>query len=201
MVVLNQEQIKFIDHYLQVSKVRYVDVRSELTDHIATAVELKMQDEALDFYEAFKAFMAVNKSQLLQRNNATFAYFKEAVVSFCPTLWHPITLIFGGMMLFLVWYFDSILSFQGIHYASYFLILCLGLTQRMYFSLVMKKQYLRLEYLNYALMTIYFLSVMLNGWFDDFRGNAITLSISITLFFAYSRYAFSTIQKFKTNRI
>ena len=41
MVVLNQEQIKFIDHYLQVSKVRYVDVRSELTDHIATAVELK----------------------------------------------------------------------------------------------------------------------------------------------------------------
>ena len=57
MVVLNQEQIKFIDHYLQVSKVRYVDVRSELTDHIATAVELKMQDEALDFYEAFKNYI------------------------------------------------------------------------------------------------------------------------------------------------
>lgn len=201
MVVLNQEQIKFIDHYLQVSKVRYVDVRSELTDHIATAVEHKMQDEALDFYKAFKAFMAVNKYQLLQRNNATFTYFKEAIVSFFCTLWHPITLIFGGMLLFLIWYFDSILSLQGIHYASYFLILCLGLTQRMYFSLVMKKHYLRLEYLNYALMTIYFLSAMLNGWFDGFKGNAITLSISITLFFAYSRYAFATIQKFKTNRI
>jgi hypothetical protein len=201
MVVLNQEQIRFIDDYLQGSKVRYVDVRSELTDHIATAVEHKMQDEALDFYEAFKAFMAVNKQQLLQRNNATFAYFKEAIVSFCPTLWHPINLIFGGMLLFLMGYFDSILSLQGIHYASYFLILCLGLTQRMYFSLVMKKHYLRLEYLNYALMTIYFISAMLNGSFDDFKGNAITLSISITLFFAYSRYAFATIQKFKTNRI
>lgn len=201
MVVLNQEQIKFIDHYLQGSKVRYVDVRSELTDHIATAVEHKMQEEALDFYEAFKAFMAVNKQQLLQRNNATFAYFKEAIVSFCPTLWHPINLIFGGMLLFLMGYFESILSLQEIHYACYFLILCLGLTQRMYFSLVMKKHYLRLEYLNYALMTIYFLSAMLNGWFDDFKGNAITLSISISLFFAYSRYAFATINKFKTNRI
>ena len=198
---LTKDNIQFIDNYLKNSEVIYYDIRMEMLDHVATAVEQKMESENLDFYEAFKAFMAVNKSQLLQRNNATFAYFKEAVVSFCPTLWHPITLIFGGMMLFLVWYFDSILSFQGIHYASYFLILCLGLTQRMYFSLVMKKQYLRLEYLNYALMTIYFLSVMLNGWFDDFKGNAITLSISITLFFAYSRYAFSTIQKFKTNRI
>ncbi|TAF68061.1 MAG: hypothetical protein EAZ58_09435 [Flavobacterium sp.] len=201
MVVLNQEQIRFIDDYLQGSKVRYVDVRSELMDHIATAVEHKMQDEALDFYEAFKAFMAVNKSQLLQRNNATFAYLKEGIVSFCHTLWHPINLIFGGMLLFLMGYFDSILSLQGIHYACYFLILCLGLTQRMYFSLVMKRHYLRLEYLNYALMTIYFFSAMLNGWFDDFKGNAITLSISITLFFAYSRYSFATIQKFKTNRI
>lgn len=108
---------------------------------------------------------------------------------------------FWWYLAFLVWYFDSILSLQGIHYASYFLILCLGLTQRIYFSLVMKKQYLRLEYLNYALMTIYFLNAMLNGWFDGFKGNAITLSISISLFFAYSRYAFATIQKFKTNRI
>ena len=51
---LNEEQIKFIDKYLQKSDVIFVDVRAELIDHIASAVEEKMHSENLDFYDAFK---------------------------------------------------------------------------------------------------------------------------------------------------
>jgi ATP/ADP translocase len=34
---LQKEQIKFIDNYLQKSDVIFVDIRAELTDHIASA--------------------------------------------------------------------------------------------------------------------------------------------------------------------
>ncbi|MBD3725032.1 MAG: hypothetical protein IE891_09740, partial [Flavobacteriaceae bacterium] len=49
---LNKEQIKFIDNYLKNSEVIYYDIRMEMLDHIASAVEQKMEAENLDFYDA-----------------------------------------------------------------------------------------------------------------------------------------------------
>lgn len=52
---LSAENIKFIDNYLKNSEVIYYDIRMEILDHVATAVEQKMQTENLDFYDAFKS--------------------------------------------------------------------------------------------------------------------------------------------------
>lgn len=69
MKQLSQEQIKFIDTYLQKSDVVFVDIRAELTDHVASAVEEKMEAENLDFHDAFKDFMIHNKKEILRERS------------------------------------------------------------------------------------------------------------------------------------
>ena len=52
MKKLTREEIKYIDNYLIKSKVKYWDVRVELLDHIASAVEEKIEKEGISFNEA-----------------------------------------------------------------------------------------------------------------------------------------------------
>lgn len=69
--MLTTEEIQFIDNYLTNSEVDYFDIKMELLDHIAAAVEEKMEIDQLSFYDAFKAYMAVNKKELLKKNEKT----------------------------------------------------------------------------------------------------------------------------------
>lgn len=63
---LEQEELEFIDNYLKNSGVEYIDVRLEMLDHVASAIEAKMEEEHIDFYEAFKSYMVANKKELLK---------------------------------------------------------------------------------------------------------------------------------------
>lgn len=65
MKFLSPEQIAFIDRYLANQGVKYDDVRRELTDHIASALEWEYPDD-YNFREAFKAYMVVHKRTLLR---------------------------------------------------------------------------------------------------------------------------------------
>ena len=65
MEKLTKEDIQFIDNYLLRSEVVYKDIRVEMIDHIATAVEARMQSENEVFYDVFKAYMIENKKSLL----------------------------------------------------------------------------------------------------------------------------------------
>jgi len=105
---LTSKEIVFIDNYLQKSDVIFIDIRAEMTDHIATAVEDKMQQEDLDFYDAFKDFMSVNKKEILRRNNSNFKYFQEAILSFSKTLYQPYNLVFAASLILI---FYSLFSF------------------------------------------------------------------------------------------
>ena len=69
---LSSENIKFIDNYLKNSEVIYYDIRMEMLDHVATAVEQKMEAENLDFYDAFKSYMVLNKKEVLKSNPKRF---------------------------------------------------------------------------------------------------------------------------------
>lgn len=82
---LTPEQLQFIDNYLTNSGVFYADIHAEMMDHVASAVETKMQEESLDFYDAFKDFMVENKKELMKNNRDGFGYsdtktFKEGAV-------------------------------------------------------------------------------------------------------------------------
>lgn len=61
---LTQDQIKSIDTYLKNTDIHFVDVRMELLDHIASAVEQDMEENNQSFYDAFKAYMVLKKKQL-----------------------------------------------------------------------------------------------------------------------------------------
>lgn len=65
---LTKENIKFIDTYLKNSDIMFTDVRTEMVDHVATAVSEDMKAENLTFYDAFKAYMVVHKKDLLKYN-------------------------------------------------------------------------------------------------------------------------------------
>lgn len=64
MPKLTENQIQFIDTYLSNSGVEYLDIRYEMTDHVATAIE----DMDGEFMEDFKNYMIKNKQQLLSDN-------------------------------------------------------------------------------------------------------------------------------------
>lgn len=61
---LTQDQIHFIDTYLIKTDIRFIDVRMELLDHIATALEQDMTVNNRSFYDAFKDYMVQHKKQL-----------------------------------------------------------------------------------------------------------------------------------------
>ena len=69
MTKLTNDQIQFIDIYLKKSDVIYDDIRQEMVDHVATAIETELsQDEDKEFYDVFKAFMVKHKKELLDSN-------------------------------------------------------------------------------------------------------------------------------------
>lgn len=61
---LTKENITFIDNYLKNSGVKYIDIRYEMIDHVAAA----MEEKEGDFLENFRVYMARNKKYLMQSN-------------------------------------------------------------------------------------------------------------------------------------
>ncbi|WP_298418061.1 hypothetical protein [uncultured Kordia sp.] len=72
---LTQEEIRYIDEYLQQSGVQFWDVRLEILDHVATGVEEKMTHESMSFEEALEAITIsfgneIRQGYILNKNNA-----------------------------------------------------------------------------------------------------------------------------------
>ncbi|MEE1897314.1 hypothetical protein V1389_03135 [Flavobacterium rakeshii] len=98
---VTDNQIKFIDQYLENSGIKYLDIRYEMTDLIATALEEK---EGV-FYDEFQAYMAKNKAELLSSAKkfskaATIRAFKMLVKGFVkPQFYIVATILFTVALL------------------------------------------------------------------------------------------------------
>lgn len=80
MNTLTKHDVKFIDNYLEYSKVLYADMRMEMTDHVASVIEAKMQSgDDRGFYIIFKAYMVEQKTNLLN-NNKQFVKNADATI-------------------------------------------------------------------------------------------------------------------------
>ena len=82
MKTITTQNLKFIDNYLKNSEIFYDDIRMELNDHIASAVEEKMLRENSDFYDAFKSYMVLNKKGLMTQNELTLKHDFKAIFPF-----------------------------------------------------------------------------------------------------------------------
>ena len=115
---LTKEQIQFIDNYLYNSGVHYVDIRYEMTDHVATAIE------GMDgnFGENFSGYMLKNKDGLLKsnrtfRNSAISRSGKLLLVNFVKLPFIIIT----GLLFFLAFWLRSKIGYDEV--IAWFMIL------------------------------------------------------------------------------
>jgi hypothetical protein len=116
---LTKENIQFIDNYLKNSEVIYYDIRMEMLDHVATAVEQKMEVENLDFYYAFKNYMVINKSELLKLNKEEGLHFIEPLKKFGHFIIQPIQIFLTLIVSFAVYIFA--IKFGIKNSSNYFL--------------------------------------------------------------------------------
>lgn len=70
MEQLTKKEIAFIDKYLRNSGIEFLDVRIEMTDHVASVIEQELElNRDISFYDAFKSYMIKNKKHLLRNAN------------------------------------------------------------------------------------------------------------------------------------
>lgn len=103
---LTTQEISFINKYLKNSGVQYADIRYEMTDHVATALE-ELEGE---FYDNFKEYMVKHKALLLESNkkfariawkNALKQLFKNMVSRWGIIIFGAMFCLFSLMMAFL----------------------------------------------------------------------------------------------------
>ena len=197
MQKLTPEQITFIDTYLQKSDVIFVDVRAELTDHIASAVEEKMEIENVDFYEAFKGFMIANKKQLLKSKDCTI----PSIINFGESLCKPYNLIIAILIIvgcYIILQFpEPIEIFKNVHLVLFGSTIFIALVQFIYTFLILQKRFAYLEKLSIVLTGIYYFNMAFNGFFNNFFGGMTSVAIASYLTLTYIIYWFQTLKKFK----
>lgn len=194
MKKLTQEQITFIDNYLQKSDVVFVDIRAELTDHIASAVEEKMEAENLGFYDAFKDFMVNNKKEILRERS----YFLPSTLNFLKTLYKPYNIVIAAMIYFGLQKIDELSLLVLANKIVFYVMLTFGIIQTAQ-TLITKKRFAYLERVSFSLMVIYFMNLIFNGFLDNFHGNYYSQGIMIFLLIAFHIHYTLTVLKFKSN--
>lgn len=196
MKQLSSEKIQFINDYLEKSDVIFVDIRAELTDHIASAVEEKMEAENLDFYDAFKDFMVHNKKQLLRNRNS----FLPPLFSFSKTLYKWYNLLIGALIIALFYLISSNNDQQdilkNIHIGLFYGILTFTALQAIYTFIILKKRFAYIEKATFWLLIIYYINLFFNGFHEDFFGNSISVGITLFLFIAFLIYFTKVMLKF-----
>ena len=198
---LTLENIKFIDNYLKNSEVIYYDIRMEMLDHVATAVEQKMQAENLDFYDAFKSYMVVNKKEILKGNKFWSIYSKDTILNFLKFLIHPIMILISVSFYFFYKnvavsnYFSESFTIRNLFFVFMIIVAFL---QLIYFHLILKQRFFVLEKLGGLLNIIYYLQMFLMNQHNDETPSILTLTIFSYILIAYVLYFAKEVYKFNT---
>ena len=196
---LTKDDIVFIDTYLKNHNVIYLDIRYEMIDHIATGVEAKMNSEQLDFYYAFKNYMAVHKTAILKNNKNRYSSSWGSIKQFLLFLAKPYMLLLSVALFF---------SFKTVDVNSYFnenftvnnmfsvLIIGLFLFQIVYLEFILKKRFYSAERNIVVLVTLYYLQAFLLPVFGKNNVSIYTITIFSFLFLGYIIFLAKQIIKF-----
>lgn len=200
---LTKEEVQFIDTYLVKSEVFYVDVRQEMIDHVATAVEAIMAEEALDFYDAFKAYMVAHKKELLKNNVIRWAFSLDVIRQFGLFLVKPMQLVIAVLFFFLFRYVDVNRYFSdGFTVSNLFFVLVMGLAlfQLCYFQLYLKKRFYVIEKTGSLLMVLYYLQLFFMPFFDKAAVSSMTVTVFSFLYVAYLSFFAQALVRFNQHR-
>ena len=120
--LLSPQDIQFIDTYLANSDINYEDVRIEMIDHVASAIEDKMNSgDDRDFYYIFKDYMIENKRLLEKRGSKVFngRIFKSVCLKFLRNLYSWQVLLGGGILSLILRYVYQ--SLEGYNFIKSFI--------------------------------------------------------------------------------
>lgn len=164
-MILNSEQIQFIDQFLKRNDVVYVDIRAEMTDHIATAVEERMKSEKLDFYEVFRNYVTTNKKELFRMNRSIWWFSLQEMKKYFRVLLKPSSLLVNMVLiLFFIFFrnYDFYLSFKE-NLPFYFLMafLFISVLNMIYFWIIRRERYFFIERNSIVLMVLYWINLIL----------------------------------------
>ncbi len=202
---LSKENIQFIDTYLQNHDVFYVDVRFEMIDHIASAVEEKMQIENIDFYDAFKNFMILNKNEILKQNKDTSSFSFTEFKRFFVFLLNPIAVIFAVIAYFILNTINiqnrNIDSFN-FHSFFFIIVIIIAVFQILYFYFLLKKRFYAIEKNGQILFVVYYLNLfLLSNYGISDKPSSFSITIIFFLLFSYSLFFVKEILKFRKQQV
>lgn len=200
---LNKQDILFIDTYLVNSDAIYADIRQEMLDHIANAVEEKMHLEKEDFYTAFKAYMINNKKEILKNNKQQGSFSWNAVKQFMLFLGKPYLLFLGVILYFLFSNFDINRVFStNFNFGNlvFLLVLFLMIFQAIYFRIYLKKRFYYVEKTGSVLLIIYFLQSFLLPIYGRENVSTITLTFFTYLLLSYTAFFINEVLKFNKHQ-
>ena len=196
---LNPKNIQFIDNYLKNSEVIYYDIRMEILDHVATAVEQKMEAENLDFYDAFKSYMVENKKEILKENKQEGLYFKEPLKKFGLFVIKPFQIFLAISTFFLVYFFAKT---YGLNVYSNYLYLLIIITYLIFgishFLLTKNKKF---YYIDRNFSIVFLLFQIANPLHRNTNEKLLEFvvfnSIILFVFFAFLRFYYLEMKSFK----
>lgn len=200
---LSAENIQFIDNYLKNSEVIYYDIRMEMLDHVATAVEQKMETENLDFYDAFKNYMVLNKKEILKGNKFWSTYSKDTILNFLKFLANPILILIGISIYFIFQnieitkYFSNSFTINNLFFIS---ILVVALYQILYFYIYLKERFYVIEKVGGVLALLNYAQIFFFNGFDKEAPSIIIISVFFYLLIAYVIYFIKEILKFNKKK-
>ena len=161
---LNQDQIHFIDTYLQNSEVIYKYVRLEMVDHVASCIEQDWSKHPnKSFRDVFKSYMVANKKQLLNdfksfRKKTTKRLFLELGKAMVK----PASLLLG-LLVFMVFFYSreliyNILGNLYTHWKAISLVVVILLFLVWYVSkrYIVKDSYIVIEQLIWILIFLHY---------------------------------------------
>jgi len=168
---LDQPEIQFIDNYLQKQDIIFADIRAEMIDHIATAVEEKMEIENLDFYDAFKEYMGTTGQDILKSNNKKLGFSFMVFKKFTLFLVKPQMLIVLGLLIGISKLLEHIKpqNYFMEHSSYYFscLILFIALIHIAYFLFILKKRFYYIEKNGQLLAILYWINMIFLYLLDE----------------------------------
>ena len=196
---LSSENIQFIDNYLKNSEVIYYDIRMEMLDHVATGVEQKMEVENLNFYDAFKSYMVVNKKEILKGNKGEGLHFKEPLKKFGLFVIQPFQLFLAFITYLTVYFFTQ---FFGINDFTKYIYITIIITYLIFglihFLLTRKKKF---YYIDKNFSIIFLLYQIANPLHrtanEEFTSYVVFNSIILFVFFAFLRFYYIEMKSFR----
>lgn len=196
---LNQNQIQFIDGFLQRNDVIYLDIRAEMIDHIATAVEEKMEIENIDFHEAFVSYVNSNRKEIFSMNKNIWRFALPEIKNYLIYFFKP-TSLFLVVFIIALYFFLNKNGYQNFvkeNLPMYVLgsIVVISFLSFIYFGIIKKQQYFFVEKNGIVFLILYWIDLFFLKPFQ--KSESLSDGLTVAFMCLFSVYVFYTINQLK----